>query len=82
MRVTPVVAGISLNIHPPNPKSLCVALVNAATFTKACKLDGSKVFQLNLSSPKLCTHLVNLTFCHDTVTYSIRAPLLAYIQFM
>ena len=32
---TPMVTGISLNIHPPAPESPCVALVNAATFAKA-----------------------------------------------
>jgi len=46
---------------------MTVALVDAATFTKACKLDGSKVFQLDWSSPKLHAHSANMTFKSDLV---------------
>jgi len=64
---TPVVTGISPNIHPPNLKSPCVALVDAGTFAKACKLDGSKVFQLDWSLPELHACSANLTFETDLV---------------
>jgi hypothetical protein len=64
---TPMVTGISPNIHPPNPESPCIALIDAATFAKACRLDGSEVFQLNLSSPELRTCLANPTFKSNPV---------------
>ena len=38
---TPVVAGISPNTHPPDLESPRITLVDASTFAKACKLDGS-----------------------------------------
>ena len=62
-----MVSGISPNIHPPNLESPCISLVNAATFAKACKLDGSEVFQLDWSLPKLCTRSANPTFMPDLV---------------
>ena len=62
-----MVAGISLNIRPPDPESPHVALVDAATFAKACKLDGSAVFQLDLSLPELHACLANPTFESDPV---------------
>jgi len=34
---------------------------------KACKLDGSEVFQLNWPWPELCAHLANLTFISNPV---------------
>jgi len=64
---TPVVAGILPNTRPPDLESPHVALVDAATFTKACKLDGSEVFQLDWSSPKLHARSANLTFESDLV---------------
>ena len=48
-------------------ESPCVSLVNATTFAKACKLDGSKMFQFDWSSPELCARSANLTFESDPV---------------
>ena len=64
---TPVVAGISPNICPPDLKSPHIALVDAATCAKACKLNGSEVFQLDWSSPELHAHSVNPTFMPNPV---------------
>ena len=62
-----MVAGISPNLCSPDLESPCVALVNAATFAKACKLDGSKAFQLDWSLPELCACSAKLTFMPDPV---------------
>ena len=71
---TPLVAGISPNTHPPDLESPRVALVDAATFAKASKLEGSKAFHLNWSSPKLHVCSVNLTFKSDPVDLCKRCP--------
>src|SRR3979490_562480 len=51
----PATTACSTSLHsntPPNPPKLTaprIALVNAATFMRACKLEGSQVFQLDLT---------------------------------
>ena len=62
-----MVTGISLNTCPPDLESPHVSLVDAATFAKVCKLDGSEVFQLDWSLPELRTYSANPTFMPDPV---------------
>ena len=62
-----MVTGISPNTRPPDLESPRVTLVNATIFAKACKLNGSEVFQLDWSSPKLRACSANPTFMPNLV---------------